>query len=68
MSFAFGVTALFGFPGTLIIPTEVANVVGENEAVTEMFKKNLVPKIIIAVMVSVSVVSVVFAGLMAAWA
>lgn len=68
MSFALGVTALFGFPGTLIVPTEVANAVGENEAETEMLKKHLVPKMIIAGMVSVSVVSVVFAGLMAAWA
>jgi Na+/glutamate symporter len=68
MSFALGVTALFGFPGTLIVPTEVANAVGENEAEVEMLKKHLIPKMIIAGMVSVSVVSVVFAGIMAAWA
>lgn len=68
MSFALGVTALFGFPGTLIVPTEVANAVGENEEEVEMLKKHLVPKMIIAGMVSVSVVSVVFAGIMAAWA
>ncbi len=29
MSFALGVTALFGFPGTLIVPTEVAKAVAE---------------------------------------
>ena len=68
MSFALGVTALFGFPGTLIVPTEVANAVGENEEEVEMLKKHLIPKMIIAGMVSVSVVSVVFAGIMAAWA
>ena len=68
MSFALGVTALFGFPGTLIVPTEVANAVGENEEEIEMLKKHLIPKMIIAGMVSVSVVSVVFAGIMAAWA
>ena len=67
MSFALGVTALFGFPGTLIVPTEVANAVGENPEEVEMLKKNLIPKMIIAGMVSVSVVSVVFAGIMAAW-
>jgi hypothetical protein len=33
-----------------------------------MLKKHLIPKMIIAGMVSVSVVSVVFAGIMAAWA
>ena len=38
MSFALGVTALFGFPGTLIVPTEVANAVGENEEEVEMLK------------------------------
>ena len=68
MSFALGVTALFGFPGTLIVPTEVANAVGESEEEVEMLKKHLVPKMIIAGMVSVSVVSVVFAGIMASWA
>ncbi len=68
MSFALGVTALFGFPGTLIVPTEVANAVGQNPEEIEVLKKKLIPKMIIAGMVSVSVVSVIFAGIMAAWA
>lgn len=64
MSFALGVTALFGFPGTLIIPTEVANAVGETEEETKIILQEILPKMIIAGMVSVSIVSVVAAGLM----
>lgn len=67
MSFALGVTALFGFPGTFIVPNEVAKAVGKDEAEREVLLENLMPKMIIAGMVSVSIVSVVFAGVMASW-
>lgn len=67
MSFALGVTALFGFPGTLIVPTEVIKAVADNEEERQIITQNLVPKMIIAGMVSVSIVSVVFAGVMANW-
>ena len=64
MSFALGVTALFGFPGTLIVPTEVANSVGTTEDEIQVIKENLIPKMLIAGMTSVSIVSVVAAGIM----
>ena len=67
MAFALGVTALFGFPGTFIVPNEVAKAVGETVEEKEILLQNIMPKMIIAGMVSVSIVSVVFAGLMASW-
>lgn len=68
MSFALGVTALFGFPGTFIVPNEVAKAVGQSEEEKEILLQNIMPKMVIAGMVSVSIVSVVFAGVMASWA
>ena len=68
MSFALGVTALFGFPGTLIVPTEVAKAVAENDEEKDLILQNILPQMIIAGMVSVSIVSVIFAGIMAEWA
>mgnify|MGYP001244545125 CR=1 FL=1 len=67
MSVALGVTALFGFPGTFIVPNEVSKSVGQNEEEKQIIMQNLMPRMIIAGMVSVSIVSVVFAGIMSAW-
>ena len=61
MLFAIGITALFGFPGTYIIPTEVSEVVGETEEEKEMILEHIPPNMIIAGMVSVSIVSGILA-------
>lgn len=58
-------TALFGFPGTFIVSNEVANASADNEEEKEIILQNIMPKMIISGMVSVSIVSVVVAGLMA---
>lgn len=63
MSFALGVSALFGFPGTFIVPNEVANSIGETEEEKKIILQNIMPKMIIAGMVSVSIMSVVIAGI-----
>lgn len=68
MSFAMGVTALFGFPGTLIVPSEVVRAVADNEEQKAILTENLVPTMIISGFVSVSIVSVLAAGIMAGWA
>ncbi len=65
---ALSVTALFGFPGTLIVPTEVSRAVAENDEERQVIQSRIMPKMLIAGMVSVSVVSVVVAGIMASWA
>ena len=67
MSVALGATALFGFPGTFIVSNEVANAVGETEEEKAIISQNITPKMIIAGMVSVSIVSVLVAGVMAKW-
>ena len=67
MSFALGITALFGFPGTYIVPNEVAKAVGETEEEVNIILQHIMPRMIIAGMVSVSIVSVLFAGVMVNW-
>lgn len=58
-------TALFGFPGTFIVSNEVANASAENDEEKEIILQNIMPKMIISGMVSVSIVSVLVAGVMA---
>lgn len=65
---AMNITALFGFPGTVIVPTEVTKAVAETENEKKLIQGSIMPKMIISGMVSVSVVSVVVAGIMSAWA
>lgn len=67
MSFALGVTALFGFPGTYIVPSEVAKAVGETEGEQHIILQHIMPRMLICGMVSVSIVSVLFAGVMVNW-
>lgn len=67
MSFAIGISALFGFPGTLIIPTEACAAASSNDEEKVYLEKNLVPRMVIAGMVSVSIVSGVVAGVMVNW-
>lgn len=67
MSTAMASTALFGFPGTFIVSNEVTNSVAENDEEHELILQSIMPKMVISGMVSVSIVSVVVAGIMAAW-
>lgn len=68
LSCALSITALFGFPGTVIVPTEVSKAVAETEEERKLIQSSIMPKMIIAGMVSVSIVSGVVAGIMSAWA
>ncbi len=67
MSTAIGSTCLFGFPGTFIVTHEVVGSLAENEAEKKIMLDSILPKMLIAGMVTVSVASVIFAGAMAAW-
>ena len=64
MAIAIGASALFGFPGTFIIPNEVAAVVAKNEEEKQIILEAILPKMIIAGFVTVSVASVFLAGVM----
>lgn len=64
MSIAIGASALFGFPGTFIIPNEVANAVAKNDEERKIILDAILPKMIIAGFVTVSIASVFLAGVM----
>lgn len=65
MSFAIGLSALFGFPGTFIVSTEVANGVGQNDEEIKLILSQILPKMLVAGFITVSIGSVVLAGIMA---
>ncbi|NLJ59061.1 MAG: hypothetical protein GX339_09485 [Tissierellia bacterium] len=65
MSIAIGSTALFGFPGTFIISNEVASAIGKTEEERKIILDAILPKMLVAGFVTVSIASVVLAGFMA---
>ncbi|MFK7732188.1 MAG: hypothetical protein AB8B48_11280 [Pseudomonadales bacterium] len=62
---ALSICCFFGFPGTYIVPQEVAKVQAENEEENEMLVNFYLPKMLVAGFTSVSVASVLIAGFMA---
>ncbi len=64
MSCAIGSTCLFGFPGTYIVTTEVVNGTAANDEEKQLMLDHMMPKMLIAGMVSVSITSVLIAGYM----
>lgn len=67
MSAAIGLSALFGFPGTFILSNEVAHAVGENEGEKKAILGEILPKMIVAGFMTVTVSSVILAGIIAKW-
>ena len=65
MSFAIGLSALFGFPGTYIVSQEVAKGVAHNEEEKELILSQILPKMLVSGFVTVSIGSVILAGLLA---
>ena len=61
---ALGVSCMFGFPGTLIIPEEVAKSQGETKEEQDYLVGLYLPKMLIAGLTTVSIASVVIAGVM----
>ncbi|SDK93039.1 hypothetical protein [Natronincola ferrireducens] len=64
MAIAIGVSALFGFPGTFIISNEVANAVGETKEEKQAILDEILPKMLVAGFITVTIASVVLAGFM----
>lgn len=64
MSIAIGTSALFGFPGTYILSNEVANANGTTEEEREFLLSEILPKMLVAGFVTVTIASVVLAGFM----
>lgn len=67
LSIGLAVTAFFGFPGTYLISTEVANATGATPEEHQAVLDSIMPKMVIAGIVSVSIVSGIIAGIMAKW-
>lgn len=67
MSICLAVTALFGFPATYQISHEVANSTGETPEEVAAIESLIAPKMILAGIVSVSIVSGLIASFMATW-
>lgn len=64
MSVAISSTCLFGFPGTYIISKEIANSYGKTEEERKLILDRIMPDMLIAGMVTVSITSVLIAGIM----
>ena len=64
MSCAIGSTCLFGFPGTYIVTNEVVNATAANDEEKQLMLDHMMPKMLIAGMVSVSITSILIAGYM----
>jgi len=64
MSIALGITALFGFPGTVILPTEVANSNFNDEEEKKQFLNQVTAPMLVGGFVTVSIGSVLLAGVL----
>ena len=67
MSVAIGSSCLFGFPGTVIISTEVSESTGTTPEEKAYINAQIMPKMLVAGMVTVSITSVLVAGVMCKW-
>ena len=67
MSMAIGSSCLFGFPGTVIISNEVSESTGANAEERAAINAQIMPKMLVAGMVTVSITSVLVAGVMCEW-
>jgi len=61
MSIALSSAAYFGFPGTYLVPTEIATSISNDVEEQQRIKDYLIPKMVLSGIVSMSVVSVVLA-------
>lgn len=64
LSFAVSLTALYGFPADYVITTEVVNSLTEDEDEREVLSSHLLPPMLVAGFITVTIVSVVLAGIM----
>lgn len=65
MCIAIGSTANFGFPGTFIVSKEVARSLGDTPEMSEKILDAILPKMLVAGFITVSIASVFMAGIVA---
>ncbi len=61
---AIGISCMFGFPGTYLIPTEVAENYGDTEEEKKYLLDHMLPKMLVAGFTTVTIASVFVAGFM----
>lgn len=64
MGIAIGASALFGFPGTYIISNEVSMAVSDDPEEQKLVLDQILPKMLVSGFITVSIASVVLAGLL----
>lgn len=64
MGMAIGASALFGFPGTFIISNEVSHAVSKDPEEQQLVLNEILPKMLVAGFITVSIASVVLAGIL----
>lgn len=64
MTIAIGTSALFGFPGTFILSNEVSNANGKTDEEKQFLLDEILPKMLVAGFITVTIASVVLAGFM----
>lgn len=65
MAIAIGASALFGFPGTYILSNEVARSNAANDEEKQLILNEILPKMLVAGFITVTIASVILAGFMA---
>ncbi|MDK2883019.1 MAG: hypothetical protein PWP58_1355 [Bacillota bacterium] len=65
MAMTIGLTALYGFPGTYILSHEAARAVARNEEEKQAILHHILPKMLVAGFVTVTISSVILAGIFA---
>lgn len=63
MAATIGLTALYGFPGTFILTQEAAKAVAENEEERQIIMDEILPKMLVAGFVTVTISSVILASI-----
>ncbi|MGI6155637.1 MAG: hypothetical protein ACOYEB_06770, partial [Enterococcus lemanii] len=64
LSIAVGLTALYGFPGTMVLTKEAAAAVGETEEEIAVIEQNMLPIMVTAGFSTVTITSVIVGGIM----
>lgn len=63
LAIGLGISAMVGFPGTFIISNEIAQSIGETSEEVEVIADRILPKMLVAGFITVSIASVVLAGI-----
>jgi hypothetical protein len=63
MAIPIGLSALYGFPGTFILSHEAAQAVGKTEEERQIILHHILPKMLVAGFITVTISSVVLAGI-----